>query len=76
MSVLHPSQINAVNAAFTPTAEEIEYARQVLKAFGDAQDRGKGVMALSGQFLDSPIVERARQITVLAESIAARTAGH
>jgi len=71
MSMIHPSQIDAVNAAFTPTAEEIDYARRVLKAFEDARERGEGAVAFGGQLLDYPIVDRARQTVELAESLGA-----
>jgi citrate lyase subunit beta/citryl-CoA lyase len=71
MSLIHPSQIDAVNAAFTPTADEIDYARRVLKAFEDAKERGQGAVAFGGQLLDYPIVDRARQIVELAESLGA-----
>src|ERR1035437_870987 len=69
MSLIHPSQIDAVNAAFTPTADEIDYARRVLKAFEDAKARGEGAVAFGGQLLDYPIVDRARQTVELAESL-------
>jgi citrate lyase subunit beta/citryl-CoA lyase len=71
MSLIHPSQIDAVNAAFTPTADEIDYARRVLKAFEDARARGEGAVAFGGQLLDYPIVDRARQTVELAESLGA-----
>ena len=71
MSLIHPSQIDAVNAAFTPTADEIDYARRVLKAFEDARERGEGAVAFGGQLLDYPIVDRARQTVELAESLGA-----
>ncbi|MBI4460827.1 MAG: CoA ester lyase [Acidobacteria bacterium] len=69
MSLIHPSQIDDVNAAFTPTAEEIDYCRRVLQAFQDAEARGEGAIAFGGQLLDPPIVERARQTLALVESL-------
>ncbi len=69
MSLLHPNQIDPVNVAFAPTAGDIVYAESVLKAFSEAQQRGSGVSALNGQFLDAPIVERARQILELGKSL-------
>ena len=69
MSLIHPSQIDDVNAAFTPTAEEIDYCRRVVQAFDDAQARGEGAIAFGGQLLDKAIVDRARQTLALAESL-------
>ena len=68
MALIHPLQIDAVNAAFTPTAPEIEYARRVLQAFEEAREHGEGAIAFGGQLLDQPIVDRARQTLQLAES--------
>jgi len=69
MSLIHPGQIEIVNGAFTPTADEIDYARRVLKAFDEARARGEGAVAFGGQLLDLPIVDRARQTIELAESL-------
>jgi len=69
MSLIHPGQIEIVNAAFTPAADEIDYARRVLKAFDEARARGEGAVAFGGQLLDLPIVDRARQTLALAESL-------
>jgi len=71
MSLIHPAQIVEVNAAFTPTAEEVDYCRRVVKAFDDARARGEGAIAFGGQLLDMPIVDRARQTIALAESLKA-----
>jgi len=69
MSLIHPSQIDAVNAAFTPTAAELDYCRNVIQAFDEAQSRGDGAVAFGGQLLDLPIIERARRTLALAESL-------
>lgn len=69
MSLIHPSQIEPVNANFSPTAEEIDYARQVLQAFEEANARGDGSIAFGGQLIDRPIVERARRTLELAKTL-------
>jgi len=69
MSLIHPSQIDDVNAAFTPTAEDIGYAEEVLAAFEAARVRGEGAIAFRGQLLDFPIVDRARQTVALGKSL-------
>jgi citrate lyase subunit beta/citryl-CoA lyase len=69
VSIIHPSQIEIANAAFTPTKEDIAYAREVLKAFEDARAKGQGAIAFRGQLLDFPIVDRARQTMDLAKSL-------
>ncbi len=69
MSLIHPSQIDPINATFTPTAAEVDYCRQVVQAFDEATARGDGSIAFGGQLIDLPIVERARRTLALAESL-------
>jgi citrate lyase subunit beta / citryl-CoA lyase len=71
ISIIHPSQIDEANAAFTPSPEDIAYAQEVLAAFDDARARGAGAIAFRGQLLDFPIVDRARQTITLAKSLGA-----
>jgi citrate lyase subunit beta/citryl-CoA lyase len=69
MSLIHPGQIDPINAVFSPTKDEVEYARQVVQAFEEAQARGDGSIALGGQLIDLPIVERARRTLEMARAL-------
>lgn len=69
MSSIHPSQIDPINTLFSPTPEEVNYAEQVVRAFEEANARGDGSIALGGQLIDRPIVERARRTLELAKSL-------
>jgi citrate lyase subunit beta/citryl-CoA lyase len=60
--VIHPAQIAPVHRAFTPSDEEVAYARRVLEAFANAEAKGDGVIALDGQMIDAPVVARAQEI--------------
>ncbi|MCS7172333.1 MAG: CoA ester lyase [Armatimonadetes bacterium] len=68
-SIIHPSQIEPVNHVFTPSANDLEFARQVVEAFEQAEAAGVGSITLGGQLIDRPIVERARATLRLAESL-------
>ena len=68
MSLIHPSQIDPINSVFSPTPEEINYARQVVKAYEEAVARGDGSISLGGQLIDRPIVERARRTLEMARA--------
>jgi citrate lyase beta subunit len=63
---IHPAQIEIVNRVFSPTKEEQERALRVIEAYEHALARGRGVVALDGEMIDLPVVERARR--VLAET--------
>lgn len=61
-AIIHPSQIDPVNTAFSPSAADIEFAERVVAAFKDAEAKGLGAVAFGGQLLDKPIVDRARAV--------------
>ena len=75
MSAIHPSQIDPINAMFSPTPEEIEYAQRVTQAYEDALARGDGSIAFGGQLIDRPIIERARRTLELAKQLQAEKRG-
>jgi citrate lyase subunit beta/citryl-CoA lyase len=57
---IEPRQIAAVNGAFAPTEDDLDWARRVLAAI-DAAD-GEVMLRLDGQLIDKPVVSRARRI--------------
>ncbi len=60
--VIHPAQIEVVNEMFTPPAEEIEDARQIVSVYRQAQAEGKGAVQWKGKMLDEPVLKRAEQV--------------
>ena len=69
MSCIHPSQVDAINTTFSPTAAEIDYCQKVLQAFEEANARGDGSIAFGGQLIDRPIIERARRTIDMSRSL-------
>lgn len=63
---IHPAQVEIVNRVFSPTEVEVDRARRVVEAYERALAEGHGVVALDGEMVDLPVVERARR--VLAET--------
>jgi citrate lyase subunit beta/citryl-CoA lyase len=59
---IHPSQIPVINAAFAPSAEEIEEARALVAAFAEASRRGVYAFTFRGRMVDAPHLHRARKI--------------
>jgi citrate lyase subunit beta/citryl-CoA lyase len=59
---IHPSQISVINAAFAPSAEEIEEARALVAAFAEASRRGVYAFTFRGRMVDAPHLHRARKI--------------
>ncbi len=64
MLAIHPAQVDPINEAFTPSAEELSHARAVVAAF--AEHPGAGVVALDGAMLDRPHLALAQRL--LAEA--------
>jgi citrate lyase beta subunit len=67
--IIHPNQVAPVQEAFTPDAEAIIQAMQILEAYAVHQQIGKGAFAMEGKMIDAPIVKAAERI--VARAIAA-----
>jgi citrate lyase subunit beta/citryl-CoA lyase len=63
---IHPGQIAIVNEVFTPSEAELEWARKVVASFEAAERQGLAAVALEGQMLDYPVVEKARRVIARA----------
>jgi citrate lyase subunit beta/citryl-CoA lyase len=59
---IHPAQVPIVNEAFTPDDDEVEWARRILSAREDADERGTGVFVVDGEMIDAPQVRQAERI--------------
>tara|TARA_B100000446_G_scaffold5081_2_gene4801 strand:+ start:12890 stop:13729 length:840 start_codon:yes stop_codon:yes gene_type:complete len=57
---IHPGQVAIINEMFTPSDDELEYARRVVQAFADAN--GAGTIGLDGKMLDLPHLKRAQRL--------------
>ena len=60
--VIHPSQIDIINAAFSPTSEEIDRALTVEAAYRSAVDKGRGAVSVDGRLVDQATIRMARQL--------------
>lgn len=72
-TLIHPSQIAGANAAFSPSAEELERARRIVAAHGEAAAQGKGVTLLDGRLVEALHVKEAQRLIAQADMIAARS---
>ncbi len=59
---IHPDQISVTNAAFSPDEATIAQAKRIVAAFDKAESEGIASIQLDGQFIDYPIVQRARRV--------------
>jgi citrate lyase subunit beta/citryl-CoA lyase len=68
--LIHPTQIEPVNKAFSPSLDEAEYARRVVEAFEEAQARGLGATSFEGKMIDYMNYKQAKDLVRLVEFIA------
>lgn len=63
---VHPGVIPILNAAFAPTASEIERARRMVEVYDASLAAGVGACVFEGKMIDVPVVARARALLVKA----------
>ena len=68
MLAIHPDQVDPINAAFSPSAADVEHARRVVAAFAN----GAGVASLDGKMLDQPHLKQAQHVIAREELIKSR----
>lgn len=64
--VIHPAQVTEATRIFTPSDDEVAWARRVVDTLTESVAAGAGAVALDGQMLDEALAVRAR--SVLARS--------
>jgi citrate lyase subunit beta/citryl-CoA lyase len=70
----HAAWVEAVNAAFTPTPELVEWNRRVREAFAAGVAAGTAAVPLDGRMIDVPVDEWAIVVLATAEACAKRDA--
>lgn len=73
-TLIHPAQIGIANAAFAPSADEIDLSRRQIEAFDDAVAQGRGVAVVDGRIVENLHVRTARATLDRAAAIAAMDA--
>jgi citrate lyase subunit beta/citryl-CoA lyase len=65
-SAIHPRQLPTIHEIFTPSEDELRWARNVLTAFEDAN--GAALQLPDGEFVDRPVADRAQRLLELART--------
>ncbi|WJR78564.1 CoA ester lyase [Bradyrhizobium sp. NP1] len=68
-TLIHPNQIQACNAIFTPPAEEIARARRIIAEFEKAENASRGAIQIDGQMVERLHAEMARRTIAIADAI-------
>ncbi len=62
MLVLNPKEIPLVHQYYSPSEQEVEDAKEMLKLYEEAQSEGKGVALMNGKFIGPPMVLMAKKM--------------
>ena len=65
-TLIHPSQIEPANRAFSPSPEELAWARAVVAAFEAPEAEGQGVIGLDGKMIERLHLEQAKRLLARA----------
>lgn len=71
-TLIHPTQIEYANTVFAPSDSDVVSARQILEAFDQPENAGKGVITLDGKMVELLHAEMAQRTVALADAIARR----
>jgi citrate lyase subunit beta/citryl-CoA lyase len=75
-TLIHPSQVEPCNTIFAPPADAVAQAKDVIAAFADSANAGKGVLKVNGKMTELLHLAQARRMVAVAEAIAAREAAN
>ena len=65
---IHPAQVPIINAAFTPSSDEVAHAQAVVAAFKSHPHAG--TVAVDGQMVDRPHLDQAKRLLQRARGVA------
>ena len=66
---IHPSQITVANEVFSPTEQELTWARRVLAAYEVAAQEGRGAVAVDGTMIDAASIRMAEATLAQAAAV-------
>ena len=69
---VHPGLVQTLNEAFTPSAEDVAYAKKLIAADEKAAAEGRGSFTVDGKMIDIPVIDRARRLLARHDAIESR----
>jgi citrate lyase subunit beta/citryl-CoA lyase len=71
-TLIHPSQVEPCNEAFSPSEADIERAQGLISTFEEAKAAGQGVVTFNNKMVEELHVRDARRILAFAQALASR----
>jgi citrate lyase subunit beta/citryl-CoA lyase len=69
-TLIHPTQIEAANQAFTPIPDALAWARVVVAAFEAPENAGQGLLRVEGRLVERLHAAEAKRLLAMAKAIA------
>ena len=69
-TLIHPTQVATANEVFAPPEDDVAFARKIIAAFDQPENKGKGVITVEGRMVELLHAEMARRTVAIAEAIA------
>lgn len=66
--IIHPNQVSVVQAAFSPSEEEIARAQEIVDLYTHQQEKGTGAVGVEGRLIDMPVFRQAENILARAKA--------
>ena len=66
---IHPSQIDLANLIFSPSSAEVDHAKRIIAALGEAAESGKGAASLDGRMIDAVSARMAENLVKKNEEV-------
>jgi citrate lyase subunit beta/citryl-CoA lyase len=66
---VHPGLVQALNEAFTSSADDVAYAKKLIAADEQAAAEGRGSFSVDGKMIDIPVIDRARKLLLRHDAI-------
>jgi citrate lyase subunit beta/citryl-CoA lyase len=72
-TLIHPDQVATANEVFAPPEAEVAFARKIIAAFDQPENKGKGVIRVEGRMVELLHAEMARRTVAIADAIRERS---
>lgn len=72
-TLIHPKQIGSCHAAFSPTEDEVTWARKINEIFDLPENASKGAIQVDGKMVERLHADMGKRVIAIADAIAARS---
>ena len=70
--LIHPRHVEPVNEVFTPSSEDVDFAKQMIQVYREAEAKGQGAASFGGRMVDYAMVSMGEDLIKRAETIATK----